>query len=37
VESEENECGRSTNHEDYFRNWHNDLKTKYDYCECYYD
>lgn len=37
VMTEEHECGRSTNHNDYFRTWQNNLETKYDYCECYSD
>jgi len=36
---EERECGRSTDHQDYFRNWQRHLieNIGYDYCECQYD
>jgi len=35
----EDECARSTDHDDYFRYWGNSLveEKDYDYCDCSYD
>jgi hypothetical protein len=35
----EQECAKSTDHNDYFRHWKNQImiENDYDYCECGYD